>query len=225
LDDDDIWEKGKLEKQLDFYENKMNSNIGLLFTCVKVINEKNEHIGVFSNTAEGYIYDKMFYFNQVNATSSVMIREDVFKKVGYFREDPLLKGCEDYEMWLRIAKNFQIYSLNETLVTYRRHRDKLSNNRKKIEFAQFLALYYALENDTSIDKNKVYNYLFKQFAINYYNLRDYTEYRKYFKIASAYGNLGIKLTIKYYFPKFIYLLKLLKAKIKGLIKNTLIFKL
>jgi glycosyltransferase involved in cell wall biosynthesis len=45
--------------------------------------------------------------------SSVMLRKDAIEKVGYYN---LIKGMEDYELWIRIAKNYKVANIPMFLV-------------------------------------------------------------------------------------------------------------
>ncbi len=57
--------------------------------------------------------------------SSVMIRKSLFQEVGLFDEE--LPVCEDYDLWLRIAKDFSIRLIDEPLIIKRNgHSGQLS---------------------------------------------------------------------------------------------------
>ena len=225
IDDDDLWNQNKLEKQVNFFRNQSDKKIGMIYTSIEFIykNGKAKRIK-FSNT-NGNIYKELFLENIINATSSVMIKKNVFDKVGYFNENELIKGCEDYEMWIRIAKVFDIYSLNEVLVKYRLHDISLSSNRKKMEFALYIALYYALKNDKSIDENWVYNNYYKKITIDRLLRKNYIEFRKYYKLTFAYGRVGFYLSlmflISFFFDFFRILIKMLKFVKNNILKSIL----
>jgi len=63
----------------------------------------------------GWIYKDLFYRNFIR-TSSVVIKQDCFGKVGMF--DKSLYECEDVDMWMRIAKAYQVGFINESLTVY-----------------------------------------------------------------------------------------------------------
>ena len=61
----------------------------------------------------------------VISPSSVMIRRTLFETVGYFDES--LPACEDYDLWLRITKDYPVYFIEQPLlVKYGGHPDQLS---------------------------------------------------------------------------------------------------
>lgn len=209
LDDDDLWKSDKLEKQIKFFKGSKDKKIGMVFTSIEFIEEDGTHRRNQSHIAEGNIYKKLFYENIVDATSSVMIKKEVFNKTGLFLEDELIKGCEDYEMWIRIARYYHIYSLNNILVKYRLHSDSLSTDRKKREIALYIALCYALQNDKGINRNKVFSNYYRKIAIDRLLRRNYYEFRKYFMITLAYGGASFYLRVMYIISFLITLFRLL----------------
>lgn len=220
IDDDDIWLKNKLKKQISFIKKHKDIKIGMVFTSIEFIEEDGRHRRNQSHIANGDIYKKLFYENIIDAPSSVMIKKEVFNEVGLFKEE--MKSCEDYEIWFRIAKKYHIYSLNEVLVKYRLHKKNMSKNGKKSEFYKYLALYYALENDKSINEDSVYHNYYKKITVDRLLRRNYIEFRKYLKITLAYGRVGFYLRVMYLISYF-YTLSRLFIKILRYIKKK-IFK-
>jgi len=140
LDADDIWLPKKLEKQLKLLENY--PEVGFAFSTVwnliddaeqcaistepfypdalrKWIAANNQHEGAVS----GWVYALLLEVNCV-ATSSLVIRRDVFEKIGYFDES--LKNAEDYEIELRLAKHYPALFISEPTSRYRVHETGLS---------------------------------------------------------------------------------------------------
>lgn len=208
LDDDDVWKKDKLQKQLDFFEK--NPDAGMVYTNLELIDEVGKVIGYQKHKANGDIYKELFYENIVDAPSSCMIKKEVFEKVGNFKE--WMKSAEDYELWFRIAKEFKIYSTNEPLVEYRVHQNKMSTNYSKMEFYGIATLYYTLENDSSVDEIEVYYKLYEKYASKHFSLKNMQEFRKYFWIAFAYKIPSLKMWIKYLISFIPFVLKLRGSK-------------
>jgi glycosyltransferase involved in cell wall biosynthesis len=204
LDDDDVWKKEKLQKQVEFFEQ--NQDAGMVYTNLELIDEVGNVIGYQRHKANGDIYKELFSENIVDAPSSCMIKKDVFDKVGSFKE--WMKSAEDYELWFRIAKEYKIYSINEPLVEYRVHQNKMSTNYSKMEFYGIATLYYTLENDSSIDKIEAYYKLYEKYSNKHFSLRNMKEFRKYFWIAFAYKMPTFKMWIKYAISLVPFILKL-----------------
>ncbi|MGE5402748.1 MAG: glycosyltransferase family 2 protein [Ignavibacteriales bacterium] len=221
LDDDDYWHKDKLKRQAEYFYDTQDNKCGMVFTSLQLVDENGVVIGKQAHVASGSIYAQLFYGNIIDAPSSVMIKRDVFKKVGYFREDFL--SDEDYELWFRIAKEFNIYSLNEELVAYRVHLNKMSNNHSATEFYRYAALYYAIKEapvEIKERADKIFSELYKQIAVKHFRLQNYKEFRKYYKIASAYDSCSKKL----FFVKLLSYCPRLNNSVKHITKKILRIK-
>jgi len=86
-----------------------------------------EHVCV-KPPAQAGMFRQICTRNLING-SSMMLRRDVFERIGYFRED--LPVDVDGDMWLRmIGAGMSIAHLSEILLKYRRHGGQLSANRE-----------------------------------------------------------------------------------------------
>ena len=68
----------------------------------------------------------------ISACAGVMVRSLVHQKVGVYRD---IKA-QDYEMWIRVAKEFKVETINLPLAEYRRHPGNSTtpqNNQAQIE--------------------------------------------------------------------------------------------
>lgn len=65
---------------------------------------------------EKYSYELLKDHNIV-PSASVAVRKEVFQEVELFNEDLLV--AEDYDLWLRIAKKYELLQLNAALYQYR----------------------------------------------------------------------------------------------------------
>lgn len=209
LDDDDIWVENKLEIQLDAF-NK-NPNWMMQYSAIERITSEENHINFQYHEARNNFYQQMVYKNLVDATSSVMIKKFVFDTIGLFADIP--QGAEDYEMWVRIAKNYEIGSSSKALVKYRVHKQNDSKNIKKIEIGLLAALKLITSNDSSLDKNKIFYNGLLNLANKAFELESYLEFRELTQQLSQYGTIKISTQIKYYLsycPIFIDLLRKIK---------------
>ena len=92
--------------------------------------------------------------------STVIIRHDILKELGLLTENPLLR--EDYEMWLRIARQFQIKGIDLSLIRYRIHPSNTASNFAK-ETLKTIRTVKSVQN-----KLKIPHYvLFPQIGIQY----------------------------------------------------------
>ena len=145
LDSDDTWHKEKLEKQVAVFENTEFKNLGLVYCDYDVINEtgkiifKNYKSPLNKKTMRGEVFKPLLERNRITSSGSgVLIKRSVFNNVGIFDEN--LKFGEDWDMWLRIAKNYEVDFTTEILVHIRKHSSNMTSNPTSI-FEREIAFY------------------------------------------------------------------------------------
>jgi teichuronic acid biosynthesis glycosyltransferase TuaG len=136
LDSDDFWNKNKLYEQINFMEKK---NVKISFTSYKVLNELNRPI--YSVKANFNLNYHELLKKCPICNSSVVVARDVLKR-NNFRD---LKTKEDYELWLRLSRNFFFYGIDKVLTTYRSRKDTLSSNHLNKIYNAFY-IYNSLNN-------------------------------------------------------------------------------
>lgn len=144
LDADDIWLRGKLERQLEVFNNSSDTRLGVVYTGYELIDENSLLIsndkGIIKPQARGDVRSKLLTGNFISGSgSSVLIQSKVFKEVGLFDEG--LRASEDWDMWLRIAQQFHFDFEDTPLVQIRVHQ---SNMQK--DFSRMLASELAMLN-------------------------------------------------------------------------------
>ena len=72
----------------------------------------------------GNIFDHVLTGNQLTPTSTVFLRRQCIEKVGLF-DDSLTYG-EDYDMWLRISREFHFDYISQPLVAFSLHDGQAS---------------------------------------------------------------------------------------------------
>jgi len=129
LDADDLWLPGKVSAQVRYLAE--HPDVGLVYG--KFIRWDGRSDGSFppppvrqndqgSTTLvaehSGRIYRELLFDNIVHIITA-MVRKSVFETVGCFDEH--LRTGEDYDLWLRVSREFQADKLNRTLACYRVH--------------------------------------------------------------------------------------------------------
>lgn len=118
LDIDDVWMPRKLELQFKVFRDASDS-LGLVYGGAEIINEQGDKIdGVGKHEPrirENCYLSLLKEGNLIKGSASnVMIRRDVFSEVGLFDES--LAFAEDWDMWIRIARCYQVDYVNEVTV-------------------------------------------------------------------------------------------------------------
>ena len=124
IDKDDCWEETKLEKQISYMEQ--HPETGACFTLVNIIDEsgiidENSPMAtVFNVENRSRVEWLCFLLTTGNhlCHPSVLIRKTVLEEVGGY--DPLFLQLQDYDLWLRVLRKYEVYIIRERLVRYRR---------------------------------------------------------------------------------------------------------
>ncbi len=125
---DDLWRQDKLEKQIAFLEE--HPSYSVCFTCMDVIDEglricKGSFLyQIFSRTdrsAKAWIR-KLFMEGNYFCAPSACIRKEMLDKAGYYRF--ALLQLQDYDLWLRLFLEGEVYIYPERLTYYRQFMDK-----------------------------------------------------------------------------------------------------
>lgn len=124
LDSDDCWLPKKLEKQLQFMQEK---DIAFSYTTYVRILEDGTRTNAISNTPESVNYDDLMK-RCVIGCLTVMLDMD---KIGNMRMVNI-RTRQDYVFWLHITKKgFLAYGLPEVLAEYRLVDNSISSNKWK----------------------------------------------------------------------------------------------
>lgn len=130
LDDDDLWNPDKLERQMLLLEN--NPDIGLVYSDMSLFDERGTMPVTYLGRVPppGRAYSFHFLYNWI-PTSTVLMRRAYFNTVGLF--DETIMGCEDYDMWLRLREgNCYVHCLNEPLARYRLSETNMHKDQELI---------------------------------------------------------------------------------------------
>ncbi|HAX78648.1 MAG TPA: glycosyl transferase family 2 [Cyanobacteria bacterium UBA11372] len=131
IDADDIWYPQNIEKQVQCIL-KSESSVGLVYSWSVDIDEADSPIGEFrASRIEGEVYTTLLCHDFIANASSVLIRRSCFDKVrGYDRslKEQNGQGCEDWDLYLRIAEHYHFRVVPEFLVGYRKLANSMSGD-------------------------------------------------------------------------------------------------
>ena len=133
-DQDDIWYKEKLKKQIAEYEAiEDRGNIGIIVCSTDLIDEKGKKIGQNKLTGEvleqGKAFERLVCGNFISACSTIVPKK-VIEEVGLMDES--LNGVDDYDLWLRICRKYGILIVAEPLCAWRKTREALSADKSRL---------------------------------------------------------------------------------------------
>ena len=134
VDADDIWHRTAVEKMLERFEDSPPS-VGVVYTWSTDIDEENRAIGgVHVSRASGHVYPLLIFHNFLGNASSTIIRKRSLELIGGYRTEFDL-GCEDFDLYLRLAARFDYEVVPEFLVAYRRTPGAMSSHTERMERA------------------------------------------------------------------------------------------
>ena len=128
LDSDDLWRPSKLESTAGAAAT--HPEVGLFCSKADVVNDRGRKLWEFQGlrlcgSAYLPLLERDFIY-----TSTVVVKRSCFLEVGTF--DMTLPGCEDWDMWIRIARQFPICRLDESLTVHEHQAaDTLSSDYQK----------------------------------------------------------------------------------------------
>ena len=124
LDDDDEWKSEKIELQLAEFE-RLDDDYGMVYTG-RDVRIRSEVTRRQVPTKYGEVYADLLYKNFV-ASETPVVRAEALSDVGGF--DTELRFGEDFDLWLRIAQEYRIGVVSESLaIAHQGHPDRLSDD-------------------------------------------------------------------------------------------------
>ena len=124
LDSDDLWLKGKLDRQViafrDDIQNRRLCHTDEIWVRNGIrVNQHKKH-----KKSGGNVFQSCLKLCCISP-SSTMLHRSVFEDFGFFDED--LPACEDYDFWLRYSSKEEVIFINEPLIIKKGgHSDQLS---------------------------------------------------------------------------------------------------
>lgn len=125
MDADDVSNSVRIKEEREFLDNHLE------YAMVGSAVNKFDDDGIFASK----IYPenpskKDFFWNNPFAHSTIMIRSEVLKELGGYRDIPRTLRCEDYDLWMRLyEKGYRGYNLRNVLLNYYESRRSYGKRR------------------------------------------------------------------------------------------------
>lgn len=127
LDQDDVLEETKLEKQYNFMEQ--HQEYWLVWCNIININEHDIVLWETIVPEEDYQIRERLLRSSQFACWAVMMRKELLDKTWLL--DPNFIKCDDYDLWLRLGILGKMHNLQERLFRYRYHLNNTSKSSHK----------------------------------------------------------------------------------------------
>jgi len=131
IDADDIWHPDKIAQQMRCAE-QASMHVGLIYAWSVDIDESGRPKGdICVSNIEGYVLPTLLSHNFLGNASVPLIRRRCLDQVGLY--DTRYKaadaqGCEDWDLWFRIAESYEFKVVPEFLVGYRKTAQSMSRD-------------------------------------------------------------------------------------------------
>ena len=137
LDDDDEWFEDKLTLQIDKIK-ECPPQTGGIYSGVKYLDVEREKITFVSvPKIRGKILNSLLSENFL-VTSALLLKKECFQKIGQF--DTAFRSASDFDMWIRIACEYEFDYIEKPLIKYKVHNNKITNDNEAVIYSIKLLL-------------------------------------------------------------------------------------
>ncbi|MBD2109852.1 glycosyltransferase family A protein [Nodosilinea sp. FACHB-13] len=149
IDADDIWNSEAIAKLVVRFQQS-RSDVGVVYTWSLDIDGQERPTGGFHAAAiAGNVYKTMICHNFLGNASSTLIRKSCLDQVGGYDSQlraQQAQGCEDWDLYLRLAARYPFAVVPEFLVGYRKQTSSMSGDYGQMARSQQLMLETAQQN-------------------------------------------------------------------------------
>jgi glycosyltransferase involved in cell wall biosynthesis len=153
LDADDVWFPEKLEKQVACME-QYGMETGLVYCWFSLVDAHGDFLGnAHQEGAEGRLRLALLLRNVVGGGSVPLLRATALEKIGLYltrTEQGGAQGCEDWDLYLRIAEAFSVRVVPEYLVAYRQTSSSMSGQSEKMAASYAVVIHRARERNCDL---------------------------------------------------------------------------
>ncbi len=153
VDADDIWYPDAISR-LVMRLKECDASVGVAYAWSADIDERDCQTGGFhAAVVEGDVHKILICHNFLGNASSTMIRRACFERVGGYDSQLRARGaqgCEDWDLYLRLAEHYKFVAVSEFLVGYRRVTGGMSGNFQTMIRSQEFVLEVSRQRNPKI---------------------------------------------------------------------------
>ena len=190
LDADDWLYPQALSIQIDYFLSKPNLSL-VSGSHIKIYVDENKF---FINSAADIKEDnfiKLLKSNYISHPAAVMIRRKIFEMYFFNTE---FRSCQDYDLYLSIARNHNIIHHSEIVSAYRLHSSNMSSNYSLMLMELLKVLEKHKISIASAQEKKAYAEG-RKLIIDYYTKNLYFNKLRKYKISANHDEM--KVLLKY----------------------------
>ncbi len=131
LDDDDEWFADKLELQIGLFR-RSPAHVGIVYSSFLFVESESGRVtGRFVAERRGDLSRDLPARNFLGGISGIVVRRACLEKSGLF--DAELPSYIDYDLWLRMSRDFHFDFIDRDLVKYAVHRKRISTDLDAVD--------------------------------------------------------------------------------------------
>lgn len=127
-DADDIYHPDRFARQLEIFEKK--PEINMCGSWIELLYQDGRK-AIIQYRKEDEYFKSFILFGPHIAHATLMIKRSVIEKQKIFYNENYLLA-EDYEWYSRLFEHVKVYNIQEVLMTYRIHKNGLTQKRKEL---------------------------------------------------------------------------------------------
>ena len=208
LDADDIWTSNKLSKIYSF----IKKNSSKIISNDEIILEE-KYLFYLRNKPPKNLSNLLLIGNSLSP-SAMTINKNIFKELGYFKEDKNYLGVEDWDFWIRLLQyDKKISHVNLPLGIYRRDIQNMSKssrfNKRILKLYKIKSKYF--QSIGIISKSEMAS---GETFLNIINYLNYPNKKNMYYLLINLRRGGYKFLISISFIKIIY--RIIFRKFEGI---------
>lgn len=123
-DQDDYSLPTRFEKQVSFLD--LHPNCGIVGCLAQIWKEDIKTRQSFKHSTDNLSLKFDLLFNNPFVHSSIMIRKEILNKIGNYSTNTDRQPPEDYELWSRVSRKYEVANIPDVLHIYREAKDSMS---------------------------------------------------------------------------------------------------
>ncbi len=168
LDDDDCLPPDKLEWQVAALQS--NPQVGVVYGFPQPVNEAGQDIEPLDpygnplpwpwESPTGDLYEPMTERCWLVSPGQAMVRRSILDGIAF---DPAIRGCDDWDLWLRIAEKWPFLFVKKSALLYRLHSGNASQDTLHMRKNDFRLLHKHIRRNLFAPRRlrqMLYRYLF-----------------------------------------------------------------
>ncbi len=159
MNQDDISLTKRFEEQIKFLEE--NPEVDIVGAAMETFDEEGDTFLRRYPLTNIKIRKKIWFYSPL-AHPSIMVRKEVFKKVGLYRNWTF--PCEDLEFFFRAGEKYKLANLPSVLLKHRYHKDSITMSNTKLMEKKANQIRW------KYSKSPAYNFGMKEFLYNFLHL-------------------------------------------------------